>query len=164
MTQYEQIVGEVAEASGTEIAIHADRVAEIAVDGMIVLVKPTDAVETSVMLFSVLVDEGVGEAQMKRALEMSLFGRGTAGGTIGLYVDSLIYSTRQALEGLSAQEFAERLVRFAHDARQLGDALAAAAAGGAQGPTGGLALHEGLQQGVQPPEDRIENRKDKENP
>ena len=72
MTQFELIVGEVAEASGTEIAIEADRVAEIAVDGTVVLVKPTDAVETSVAFFSVLVDEGVSEAQMKKALEMSL--------------------------------------------------------------------------------------------
>ena len=35
MTQYEQIVGEVAEASGTQIVIESDRVAEIAVDGTI---------------------------------------------------------------------------------------------------------------------------------
>ena len=123
MTQYEQIVGEVAEASGTQIAIHSDRVAEIAVDGTIVLLKPTDAVETSVTLFTVLVDEEVSEAQMRKALELSLFGRETAGGTIGLFVDSLIYSVRQPLEGLSAQEFAERLVRFAHDAQRLSEAL-----------------------------------------
>lgn len=134
MTQFELIVGEVAEASGTEIAIEADRVAEIAVDGTVVLVKPTDAVETSVAFFSVLVDEGVSEAQMKKALEMSLFGRETAGGSIGLFVDSLIYSEHQALEGLSAQEFAERLVRFAHNARRLSDALSPLAGGHSRDP------------------------------
>ena len=123
MTQYEQIVGEVAEASGTQIAIESDRVAEIAVDGTIVLVKPTDDVESSVTFFSVLVDEGVDEEQMKKALEMSLFGRGTAGGTIGLFVDSLIYSTCQPLDGLSSQEFAEKLVQFAHNAQRITDEL-----------------------------------------
>ena len=126
MTQYEQIIGEIAEASGAQIAIQADRVAEIAVDGTIVLVKPTDAVETAVMLFAVLVDETAGEAQLKKALELSLFGRETAGGTIGLFVDSLVYSVRQPLEGLSAQELAERICEFADRARRLGEALSPA--------------------------------------
>lgn len=145
MTQYEQLIGEIAAAGDIQIEIQTDRVAEIAVDGTMVLVKPADAVETSVMLFSVLVDEGVDDAQMKKALEMSLFGRGTAGGSIGLFVDSLIYSTRQSLEGLSAQEFAERLVQFAHDAQRIGEALATAPAGDADR---GLAPHEGLHQVV----------------
>ena len=148
MTQYEQIVGEVAEASGTQITIQADRVAEIAVDSMIVLVKPTDAVETSVTFFSVLVDEGVDEAQMKKALEMSLFGRETAGGTIGLFVDSLIYSVRQPLEGLSAQEFAERLVQFAHDVQRLSEALLPLAEGSARDTAFASALNDGDHQAV----------------
>ena len=54
---------------------------------------------------------------------MSLFGRETAGGTIGLFADSLIYSTCQPLDGLSAQEFAEKLVLFAHDAQRISEAL-----------------------------------------
>lgn len=144
MTQYEQIVGEVAEASGTQIAIHSDRVAEIAVDGTIVLVKPMDAVETSVTFFAVLVDEGVGEAQMKKALELNLFGRKTAGGTIGLFVDSLVYSMNQPLEGLSAQEFAERLVQFAHNARRIGDALLPPAEECARDAACAFALHNGV--------------------
>ena len=148
MTQYEQIVGEVAEASGTQITIQSDRVAEIAVDGMIVLVKPTDAVETSVTFFSVLVDEGVDEAQMKKALEMSLFGRETAGGTIGLFVDSLIYSVRQPLEGLSAQEFAECLVQFAHDAQRLSEALSLLAEGSASDTAFASALNDDEHQAV----------------
>ena len=148
MTLYEQIIGEVAEASGTPIAIESDRVAEIAVDGMIVLVKPTDAVETSVTLFAVLVDEGVDEAQMKKALEMSLFGRETAGGTIGLFLDSLIYSTDQPLEGLSAQEFAERLVQFAHNAQRIMDALLPLAEGSAHDAAYAFPPRDGVQQAV----------------
>ena len=148
MTHYEQIIGEIAEVSGTQIAIQADRVAEIAVDGMIVLVKPTDAVETSVTLFSVLVDEGVDEAQMKKALEMSLFGRETADGTIGLFVDSLVYSAHQTLEGLSVQEFAERLVRFAHDAQRLSEALAPLAGGSSRDAAFASALNDGVNQAV----------------
>ena len=148
MTQYEQIVGEVAAASGTQIEIAPDRVAEIAVDGMIVLVKPADTVETSVTLFSVLVDEGVDEAQMKKALEMSLFGRETAGGTIGLFVDSLIYSAHQPLDGLSAQEFAERLVQFAHNAQRISDALLPLAGGDARDAAFASSLHDGVHQAV----------------
>ena len=123
MTLFEQIIGEVSEATGAQIEIAPDRVAEIVVDGTVVLVKPTDPVESSVMLFTVLVDGDVGEAQMKAALEMSLFGRGTAGGTIGLFVDSLIYSVSQSLEGLSAEAFAERLVLFARNAQQIGECI-----------------------------------------
>jgi len=144
MTQYEQIVGEIAEASGAQIAIQSDRMAEIAVDGTIVLLKPTDAVETSVTFFAVLVDELADEAQMKKALEMSLFGRETAGGTIGLFVDSLIYSTNQPIEGLSAQEFAERLVQFAHNARRIGDALLSPAEECARDAACAFALHNGV--------------------
>ena len=123
MTQYEQMVDELAETSGTQILIASDRVAEIAVDGMIVLVRPTDAVETSVNVFAVIVDEGVDDAQMKKALEMSLFGCETAGGSIGLFLDSLVYSMRLPLDGLTAQEFAERLVQFAHNAQRISEAL-----------------------------------------
>jgi len=148
MTQYEQIIGEIAEASGAQIAIQADRVAEIAVDGTIVLVKPTDAVETAVMLFAVLVDETAGEAQLKKALELSLFGRETAGGAIGLFVDSLVYSVRQPLEGLSVQEFAERLVRFAHDAQRLSEALAPLAGGSSRDAAFASALNDGVNQAV----------------
>ena len=49
--------------------------------------------------------------------------RETAGGTIGLFVDSLIYSTCQPLDGLSSQEFAEKLVQFAHNAQRITDEL-----------------------------------------
>ena len=123
MTQYEAIVGDVANASGARIAIAPDRIAEISVGGTIVLVKPVDAAETAVTLFAVLIAEGVGEAEMRKALEMSLFGRDTAGGSIGLFVDSLIYSVDLPLDGLAAAAFAERLVQFADDVRRISGAL-----------------------------------------
>ena len=123
MTQYEAIVGDVAKASGARIAIAPDRISEISVGGTIVLVKPVDAAETAVTLFAVLVDDGVGEAAMRKALEMSLFGRETAGGSIGLFVDSLIYSVDLPLDGLAAEAFAERLVQFADDARRISGEL-----------------------------------------
>ena len=52
MTKYEQILQEVSEACGEEILPASDRVAEISVEGTVVLVKPADATEEVVSIFT----------------------------------------------------------------------------------------------------------------
>ena len=118
-TTFEAVIEELAAATGAEIRIGTDRVAEIAVGDELVLAKPTDTGEENATIFAVVSEGELDEAALKRALSLNLFGRGTLGGTIGLFVDSLVYSMSVRLEGLSAEDFAEKLVAFAKKATEI---------------------------------------------
>lgn len=124
MTRYEQILQEASEASGVEIRLASDRVAELAVEDMIVLLKPVDATEESVVIFTVIHDGPADDKVLRKAMELNLFGRGTGGGIIGLFVDSLVYSRNLPLEGVSADAFGEVLASFARTAHEIASALA----------------------------------------
>ncbi|MBQ6007532.1 MAG: type III secretion system chaperone [Kiritimatiellae bacterium] len=124
-TEYERLIGEVSAASGVELKIAADRVCEVAVGDEIVLVKPTGDTEEAVTMFAVVVGENAGAAEKEKALSMNLFGRATDGGVIGLFADALIYSKTVQAGGLSAEDFASLLVRFAGKTGEISAALAA---------------------------------------
>ena len=123
MTKYEQILQEVSEACGEEILPASDRVAEISVEGTVVLVKPADATEESVSIFTVVLDGDADERSLHKAMELNLFACGTAGGVIGLFVDSLVYSRDLPLEGVSAETFGRVLELFARTSREISAAL-----------------------------------------
>ncbi|MBQ8125064.1 MAG: type III secretion system chaperone [Kiritimatiellae bacterium] len=125
MTRYEHILQEVTEASGVEIRLASDRVAELMVDDTIVLLKPLDATEESVSIFTVILDGDADDKVLRKAMELNLFGRGTGGGIIGLFVDSLVYSRTLPLEGVSAGAFGEALVSFARKAQEIASGLSA---------------------------------------
>ena len=123
MTKYEQILREVSEACGEEILPASDRVAELAVEDTVVLVKPADATEECVSIFTVVLDGSAGERSLRKAMELNLFARGTDGGVVGLFVDSLVYSRDLPLEGVSAEAFGQVLVSFARKSREISAAL-----------------------------------------
>jgi hypothetical protein len=123
MTKYEQILREVSEACGEEILPASDRVAELVVEDTVVLVKPADATEESVSIFTVVLDGDAGENILRKAMELNLFARGTDGGVIGLFVDSLVYSRDLPLEGVSAEAFGQVLASFARKSREISAAL-----------------------------------------
>ena len=123
MTKYEQILREVSEACGEEILPAPDRVAELAVEDTVVLVKPADATEESVSIFTVVLDGDAGERSVRTAMELNLFARGTDGGVIGLFVDSLVYSRDLPLEGVSAEAFGQVLASFARKSQEISAAL-----------------------------------------
>ena len=118
-TTFEAVIDNLAAATGAEIRIGTDRVAEIAVGDELVLAKPTDTGEENATIFAVVSEGELDEAALKRALSLNLFGRGTLGGAIGLFVDTLVYSMNVRLEGLSAEDFAEKLVAFAKKATEI---------------------------------------------
>lgn len=118
-TTFESIIEDLAAATGAEIRIGTDRVAEIGVGNELVLAKPTDTGEDNATIFAVVSEGELDEAALRRALSLNLFGRGTLGGTIGLFVNSLVYSMAVRLEGLSAEDFAEQLVAFAKKATEI---------------------------------------------
>ena len=119
MTKYEQILQAVSEACGEEILPASDRVAELAVEDTVVLVKPADATEENVSIFTVVLDGAVDENVLRKAMDMNLFARGTCGGIIGLFVDSLVYSRDLPLEGVSAETFGRVLELFARTSREI---------------------------------------------
>ena len=123
MTKYEQILHEVSEACGEEILPASDRVAELAVEDTVVLVRPADATEESVSIFTVVLDGDAGERSLRKAMELNLFACGTDGGVIGLFVDSLVYSRDLPLEGVSAETFGQFLASFARKSREISAAL-----------------------------------------
>lgn len=123
MTKYEQILQEVSKACGEEILPASDRVAEISVEGTVVLVKPADATEGVVSIFTVVLDGDADERSLRKAMELNLFACGTAGGVIGLFVDSLVYSRDLPLEGVSAETFGRVLELFARTSREISAVL-----------------------------------------
>lgn len=134
MTRYEQILHEASEASGVEIRLASDRVAELMVEDTIVLLKPADATEEAVVIFTVILD-GLGDGNvLRKAMELNLFGRGTGGGIIGLFVDSLVYSRSLPLDGVSADAFGEALASFARKSQEIACELAAGDAPSAPQP------------------------------
>ena len=68
MTKYEQILREVSEACGEEILPASDRVAELVVEDTVVLVKPADAVEEVVSIFTVVLDGDADENILRKAI------------------------------------------------------------------------------------------------
>ena len=124
MTKYEQILREISEACGEVILPASDRVAELAVEDTVVLVKPADAAEEVVSIFTVVLDGDAGERNLRKAMELNLFARGTDGGVIGLFVDSLVYSRDLPLEGVSAEAFGQVLAAFARKSREISAVLA----------------------------------------
>ena len=119
MTSYERMIRELAGAAGAEIKIGSDRVCEMAIGEVIVLLKPADANEEAVTLFAVVSDGDTGEATLKKALRLNLFGSGTLGAHLGLFASALILSRDLPLAELAAEDLAEQLLAFARQAEEI---------------------------------------------
>lgn len=127
-TIYEQSLQRLSEASGSNIEIGDDRIANIVVEDRVVTLKPSDETESALTAFTIVAhsdDSGrfpVGT--LEKALSMDLFGARTLGGHIGLFGGALFLSRPVAVEGLSPEALAEELValvRLAEEAeRELG--------------------------------------------
>ena len=126
MTSYERMIRELAGAAGAEIKIGSDRVCEMAIGEVIVLLKPADANEEAVTLFAVVSDGDTGEATLKKALRLNLFGSGTLGAHLGLFASALILSCDLPLAELAAEDLAEQLLAFARQAEEIARELSSA--------------------------------------
>lgn len=129
-TIYEQSLQRLSEASGSNIEIGEDRVANIVVEDRVITLKPSDEAESALTAFTVVArcdDSGRFPADtLETALSMNLFGARTMGGHIGLFGGALFLSRTIAVEGLSPEALAEEfvaLVRLAEETeRELGGA------------------------------------------
>lgn len=111
---YEDAVTRLAEASGSQIEIGDDRIANIVVEDRVVTLKPADETESALTAFTIVAqqdDQGpFPPAVLERALALNLFGAQTDGGHIGLFGDALFLSKTIAVEGISPEALAEAFV------------------------------------------------------
>ena len=129
-TIYEQSLQRLSEASGSNIEIGEDRVANVVVEDRVITLKPSDEAESALTAFTVVArcdDSGRFPVDtLETALSMNLFGAQTMGGHIGLFGGALFLSRTIAVEGLSPEALAEEfvaLVRLAEETeRELGGA------------------------------------------
>lgn len=112
---FEMLIGALSEALGEEVQIAVDGIAEVAVGARAICLKAVGN-GTGVRLFTTLetplgvLHERLSEGELVRALQWNLFTERTAGHTIGLFAQTLMLSIDYPLEGMTAEELAERLL------------------------------------------------------
>lgn len=113
-TIYEQTLQHLSEASGSNIEIGEDRVANVVVEDRVITLKPSDEAESALTAFTVVArcdDSGRFPLDtLEKALAMDLFGARTLGGHIGLFGGALFLSRTIAVDGLSPEALAEEFV------------------------------------------------------
>jgi len=128
MTTYERLIRKLGEGLGIELGIGAGGIVEVAVEERVVLLKPQEGDET-LTIFTVAATAPEGEkftsATLEKALSLNLFGNGTLGGHLGLFINSLILSASVSMAELNAEDLAERLLVFARFAEKLAKELQA---------------------------------------
>lgn len=127
MTLYETMLRDLGDGLGLELKPEGDGVAQIAVEGRTILLKPLAGEEAAVAMAVVATaaeDGSFSTKILEKALSLGLFGRGTGGGHIGLFGDSLILSRELALAGATPEAFAEILLAFARNAAEIDEKLA----------------------------------------
>ena len=147
-TIYEQSLQRLSEASGSNIEIGEDRVANVVVEDRVITLKPSDEAESALTAFTIVAkcdDSGRFSVDtLEKALTMDLFGARTHGGHIGLFGGALFLSRTIAVEGLSPEALAEEfvaLVRLAEEIeRELGGA--ADAEGGGESAASAVAMED----------------------
>ena len=125
---YEQAVARLADASGSEIEIGEDRIANIVVEERVVTLKPADDAESALTAFTIVADRDDGGTfppeTLERALAMNLFGAQTDGGHVGLFANTLFLSKTFAVEGMSPEALAEAFVALVRLADEIQRELA----------------------------------------
>ncbi len=130
MTDFENLVKSIEAETGLRLKPAADGIVEMASEGRIILLKPESYGEY-LTLFTVVAtvpgiddpESGAGRAVMSAALKLSLFGRETIGGYLGLFADSIIFSRTMPIEGVDAGELINRMIAFARLANGIEERL-----------------------------------------
>lgn len=138
MSTFERILSELGQGLGIDLAPASDGVAEVAADGRIVLLKADETGEREVLVFATVAtapEGGFPAETLRAALEMDLFGRDVAGHHLGLFAGSLLLSATIPLEGLAADDLAERILVVSRLAGELSGRLADSAVASAPSET-----------------------------
>ena len=118
------LISELASLTGVELELSSDKICELAVEDRIVVLRyrPDD---NDWLCFTVVAEpeDGPGKQMMENALRMNLFGAETLGFHLGLFGKALILSGTAAMDGLTAETFAERILLLARHAGKLAEKM-----------------------------------------
>ena len=124
MEKDELLVRELSELIGVELAYSDDKTCDLAVDGRIVVLRyrPED---DDWLYFGVVSEPEDDQPRgvLVKALELYLFGSETLGMHLGLFGNALVLSGTLPMEGLTAEDFAERLLFLSRHIGKLAEKL-----------------------------------------
>ena len=128
MSTFETVISDFCEAAGLALPPIKDGSADFVVDGLSVSVQYRSDRNDCVMFTLPLYDTEPEPCLMRRALELDVNGAATGGHFLGIREGMFVLSSVVKVDGLSAEEFAERLVSLANATRRVADSLAATVA------------------------------------
>ena len=124
MEKDELLVRELSELIGVELSYSDDRTCDLAVDGRIVVLRyrPDD---DDWLYFGVVSESEDDQPRglLAKALELNLFGSETLGMHLGLFGNALVLSGSVPMDGLTAGNFAERLLFLSRHIGKLAEKL-----------------------------------------
>lgn len=125
MGKEEQLIRDLSEITGADIALTHDQTCEVAVDDRIVMLRYRDVPDDDWLYFSIVSqqDGEVPRGVLAKALSLDLFGAETLGLHLGLFGNALILSGTLDAAGLTAETLAERIVFLARHAASLEEKL-----------------------------------------
>ena len=137
MEKDELLVRELSELIGVELAYSDDKTCDLAVDGRIVVLRyrPED---DDWLYFGVVSEPEDDQTRgvLVKALELNLFGSETLGMHLGLFGNALVLSGTLPMEGLTAEDFAERLLFLSRHIGKLAEKLEVESDSGNMQPPG----------------------------
>jgi hypothetical protein len=126
MEKEELLIKELSELTGAEIELSPDKTCDLTVEDRIVVMRyrPED---DDWLYFCIVVEPegGPSKEMLAKALELNLFGAETLGLHLGLFGDALILSGSAAMDGLTAEAFAEKLLFLSRQMERLAEKLSA---------------------------------------
>ena len=128
MDAFETVITKFCEDAGLARPPIKDGSVDFVVDGLSVSVQYRPDRDDCVMFTLPIYDTEPEPCLMRRALELGVNGAETGGHFLGIKEDLFVLSSVVKLDGLSAEEFAERLVSLANVTRRVADNLSAAVA------------------------------------
>lgn len=124
MEKDELLVRELSELTGVELAYSDDKTCDLSVDGRIVVLRyrPED---DDWLYFGVVseTEDDQSREVLAKALKLNLFGSETLGMHLGLFGNALVLSGSVTMDGLTAENFAERLLFLSRHIGKLAEKL-----------------------------------------
>ena len=137
MEKDELLVRELSELIGVELSYSDDKTCDLAVDGRIVVLRyrPDD---DDWLYFGVVseTEDDQSREVLAKALKLNLFGSETLGMHLGLFGNALVLSGSVPMDGLTAENFAERLLFLSRHIGKLAEKLEIESDSGNMQPSG----------------------------
>lgn len=128
MDSFKTLISEFCKKAGLALQPGKDGSVDLVVDGLDVSVQYRPDRDDCVMFTLPLYDAEPEPCMMRRALELAANGAGTDGHYLGIKEGMFLLSSAVKIDGLSADDFAERLISIANATRRVAESLASSVA------------------------------------